>query len=151
MDEQAQLDLRGLIQNYFRKDFENAVIIDFLARYHGVEISISTLKRRLQDYGLRRRRRAGDGDESRENQDRLRDIISHEMSEAGELRGYRSIWHSLRLEHGINVPRALVAEIMRDIDPVGVQLRKRRKLKRRRYVNSGPNYCWHVDGNISYS
>ena len=119
MDEQAQLDLRGLIQNYFRKGFENAVIIDFLVRYHGVEISISTLKRRLQDYGLRRRRRAGDGDESRENQDRLRDTISHEMSEAGELRGYRSIWHSLRLEHGINVPRALVAEIMRDIDPVG--------------------------------
>ena len=151
MDEQAQLDLRGLIQNYFRKGFENAVIIDFLARYHGVEISISTLKRRLQDYWLRRRRCAGDGDESRENQDRLRDIISHEMSEAGELRGYQSIWHSLRLEHGINVPRALVAEIMRDIDPVGVQLRKRRKLKRRRYVNSGPNYCWHVDGNISYS
>lgn len=150
MDEQDQFYLRALIQNYFRKGFENAVIIDFLARYHGVEISISTLKRRLQDYGLRRRRRhQGDGgDSSQGNQDRLRHIISHEMSEAGELRGYRSIWHSLRLEHGINVPRALVAEIMRDIDPVGVQLRRRRKLKRRRYVNSGPNYCWHVDGNI---
>lgn len=32
------------------------------------------------------------------------------------------------------------------IDPEGVERRKRRRLKRRRYSNPGPNFLWHVDG-----
>ena len=33
------------------------------------------------------------------------------------------------------------------LDLAGVTERNRHKLKRRKYNSSGPNYCWHVDGN----
>lgn len=32
------------------------------------------------------------------------------------------------------------------LDPVGVELRKRRCLRRRQYYNRGPDYTWHIDG-----
>ena len=32
-----------------------------------------------------------------------------------------------------------------DKDPEGVQLRKRRRLRRRKYINM-PNFVWHIDG-----
>lgn len=44
------------------------------------------------------------------------------------------------------MPRALVAAILREVDPQGTQLRKSRRLKRRVYRNPGPNYAWHIDG-----
>ena len=56
------------------------------------------------------------------------------------------MWHILRLRHHINVPRQLVASIMREVDPEGVQLRKRRRLHRRTYVSPRPNFAWHADG-----
>ena len=33
------------------------------------------------------------------------------------------------------------------LDLARVTERNRHKLKRRKYNSSGPNYCWHVDGN----
>ena len=35
---------------------------------------------------------------------------------------------------------------LRIIDPEGVECRKRRRLKRRRYITPGPNFLWHIDG-----
>ena len=35
---------------------------------------------------------------------------------------------------------------VRVIDPEGVDLRRRRRLKRRKYASPGPNFLWHVDG-----
>ena len=33
--------------------------------------------------------------------------------------------------------------VLRSIDPEG---RSKRRLKRRKYINCGPNYVWHIDG-----
>lgn len=33
------------------------------------------------------------------------------------------------------------------IDPESVDRRKKHKLIRRHYVNPGPNFMWHIDGN----
>ena len=44
--------------------------------------------------------------------------------------------------------RSLVATILREVDLVGVQQRRRCRLSRRKYVSYGPNFCWHVDGNF---
>ena len=35
---------------------------------------------------------------------------------------------------------------IRIIDPEGVERRRRRRLKRRKYVTPGPNFLWHIDG-----
>ena len=48
-------EVRRLIEHYFHRGFQNQVIVDFLNNRHGVTMSLSTLKRRLRDYGLSRR------------------------------------------------------------------------------------------------
>ena len=135
----ADEELRTVIERYFHRGYENKVILDFLNRHHGITISISTLKRRLRDYGLRRR---GVNVE----EDQLENVIRQEMSGPGELRGYRAIWHSLRLNHQIHVPRGRVAELLRELNPAATQQRRSRRLARRTYTSYGPNFCWHVDG-----
>ena len=59
--------------------------------------------------------------------------------------GYRSVWHTLRLD-GIQVPQQVVATVVREPDPLGCEMRKVKRLKRRKYYAPGPNFCWHIDG-----
>ena len=132
-------NLKQLIERYFHLGYENNVIIDVLKCQHDIQISFSNLKRRLQDYGLNRRRVDVD-----ENQ--LRQLIQTEISGPGELRGYRAVWHSLRLNHHLHIPRGVVARILRELDPEGTLQRRSRRLKRRKYTSYGPNFCWHADG-----
>ena len=134
-------DEREITHNYFNLGYENEVILQFLADYHDIRMSLSTLKCRLRDYGLTERR----GNDV--NVDQLRDILRNEILGSGESQGYRAVWHSLRLVNQIHVPRHLVATILQEVDPVGVQQRRGRRLSQRRYVSYGPNFCWHGDGN----
>ncbi|CAB4042456.1 Hypothetical predicted protein, partial [Paramuricea clavata] len=128
---------KEIIQHYFHRGFPYDVILDFLSK-HGISISLRTLKRRLQKYGLRKRN--SDVDE-----ETVRNLVRSEMANAGEQSGYRTIWHALRLIHNIHPPRTLVAEILHELDPEASNARRSRKLKRRKYLSPGPNYCWHVD------
>ena len=82
------------VDRYFHLGFKNQVILDFLKSRHGIPLSLSTLKRRLHDYGLKRR---GAQIEDQE----LREILLREISGPGQLRGYRAVWQSLRLKHHI--------------------------------------------------
>ncbi|KAK3087386.1 hypothetical protein FSP39_005257 [Pinctada imbricata] len=41
--------------------------------------------------------------------------------------------------------RQIVADILRELDPEGVQGRTRHRFSRRSYVNKGPNYLIHLD------
>ena len=133
---------RVFIEKYFHRGYENKVIIDFLSCYHNIHMSLATLKRRLQSYGLGRRKQNIDDDA-------LKDLIQREMSGPGQLRGYRAIWHSLRLVHHVHVARRRVAEILRELNPEACEQRRRRRLVRRKYSSYGPNFCWHVDGKPS--
>ena len=125
------------MKRYFHRGFENQVILEFLKNRHGITMCLLTLKRRLRDYGLKRR---GAQIEDQE----LREILLREISGRGQLRGYRAVWH--RLKHHIHVPRERVANLLRELNPDGTRERRRRKLTRRRYISNGPNFCWHVDG-----
>ena len=64
---------------------------------------------------------------------------------SGSAMGYRSIWHTLELE-GIHVPRIIVQDLFKEMDPEGSELQRKHRLKRRVYHNPGPNYSWHIDG-----
>ena len=111
-------------------------------------MSVRTLKRRLKGYHLSRRE---DWEEdANTNEEHVRMLIWQEMQcAAGCLAGYRKMWHILRLKHHLHVPRRLVATILRDLDPEASDMRRRKKLKRRRYVSQGPNQCWHIDGMLN--
>ena len=79
------------------------------------------------------------------NEQEVKDIITREVDNGCGYLGYRAIWHLLLLEYQLQVPRHLVAQIANEVDPYGVQLRKRRRFTRRRYLNYGPNCCWHAE------
>ena len=105
------------------------------------------MKRRLKDYGLRKRDAV-----KADLVERVRDLILLEICTGPDsLSGYRTMWHVLRLRHNIHVPRRLVELLMREVDPRGVEIRKHRSLRRRMYVSPGPNFCWHIDGMTNLS
>eukprot|EP00112_Aurelia_sp_Birch-Aquarium-sp1_P023513 Seg7030.2 transcript_id=Seg7030.2/GoldUCD/mRNA.D3Y31 product="hypothetical protein" protein_id=Seg7030.2/GoldUCD/D3Y31 len=94
--------------------------------------------RRLSILDLRRRHRQYDVN-------LVRAEIRTLMDGPNSSRGYRAIWPQLQMQ-GISVPRNLVENLLREIDPNGVQQRRARRLQRRVYRNEGPNQVWHCDG-----
>lgn len=139
-DTECNFDEEAIITYYFNRGFEYNEILLFLVKYHNHHISYSTLLRRLRQYGLSRQKQPSE-DILKEVRKRIQEIIDG----PGSMGGYRTVWHTLELE-GVRVPRIVVQEIIRELDPEGTELRKRHCLKRRQYHNPGPNYAWHVDG-----
>ena len=50
------------------------------------------------------------------------------------------------LNSRLTADKETVRLILKSLDPVGVDKRKRRKLTRREYYSFGPNHTWHIDG-----
>ena len=46
----------------------------------------------------------------------------------------------------IFVKRARVMRFLKELDPEGVESRKKKRLRRRLYHAKGPNFIWHIDG-----
>ena len=126
------------LKYYFAQGYEYSVILEFLSRYHGVTMSLRTLKNRFKVLGLARKSAEYD-------EDLVRARIQREIDGPGCMAGYRSMWHALRSE-GYMIPREKVASILRELDPDGCEERRAHRLKRRAYINPGPNFCWHLDG-----
>ena len=84
------------------------------------------------------------------NESPLEDIVSPILEElensCGSFAGYRQLTRRLRRKYNLIVRRDTIMKSLRVIDPEGVERRKRRRLKRRRYVTPDPNFLWHVDG-----
>ena len=139
-DTELNFDEEGIITYYFNRGFEYSEILLFLVKHQNHHISYSTLLRRLRQYGLSRQKQPSE-DELKAVRKRIEEIIDG----PGSMGGYRTVWHTLELE-GLRVPRIVVQEIIRELDPEGTELRKSHCLKRRQYHNPGPNYAWHVDG-----
>ena len=102
-------------------------------------MSKRTFKRRLCQYGLKRR--------SRNITDAaLRQIMEMELTGPSAHKGCRGIWSVLRCSYGITVTRDTVMKLLRELDPDGTEQRRAHRLHRRLYRSEGPNTCWHVDG-----
>ena len=72
--------------------------------------------------------------------------MKSEIQGTASMRGYCGLWHSLKTNYGIIVQRDLVMNVLKEIDPEETNMRKARRLRRRKYVSEGPNSCWHADG-----
>ena len=132
-------DERETISYYFKKGYKYATIGLFLRLHHSIEISIRTLKRRLQTYGLHRK--IGNITE-----DNLKQIILIEVEGSAVAKGYRALWSSLKVSYRVNIKRDVMMKLLRELDPNGSENRKAHRLRRRQYVSVGPNFCWHTDG-----
>ena len=128
-----------IITYYFQKNYSYDAVIMFLAIYHNIVISKRTFKRRLHQYGLKKRK-------SNISDASLRRIIEEELKGPAALKGYRGMWNALKCSYGINVKRDTVMTLLQELDPEGIELRKSRRLTRRIYRSQGSNSCWHVDG-----
>ena len=123
-----------VIESYFLAGFEYETIL-----YHGINYSMSTFKRRLKEYGLKRK----NGYEIDDNH--IAEIIQEELDGPCCVLAYRSMRPILRIKYGLCVSRDRVQIILKQLDPDRTEERKRHRLKRT-YRSSGPNECWHIDG-----
>ena len=101
---------KRLIENYFYSGYEYNVIVHLLGKFHGIFISLSTLKRQMKIYRLRR------NSGTTYNGNYVRGVISRKLNGPGCMGGYRSMW---RIAHGITVPRNEVQKLMKELDPEG--------------------------------
>lgn len=111
MDDQLELT-----SSYFKQGYTNLEMLEFL-KLQGMTISISTLKRRLRTLGLSRR-------PANMPLDELKGIVERELDGSGCFVWYHRIWARLRRK-GYMVKRITVMKLLRELDPEGVESRKR--------------------------
>ena len=129
-------DYLELISQYFRQDYNNLEIFEFL-KLHRVSFSLSTLKRRLASLGLSRKTNISD--------DELRSAIEKELGKSGCFVGWCKTWARIR-KRGIVVKRARAVTLLKELDPDGVETWWKKRLRRRAYHTKEANFIWHIDG-----
>lgn len=130
-----------LITDYFKQGFKYSEILSFLLVKHGILMSLRQLKRILKRLNLKRR-----GLNLCTPIENVIDMVQMEIVASGHSVGYRTVWRRLKINHNLHVRRDDVMNIMKALDPDGVEMRKSHRLKRRFYCAKGPNYIWHLDG-----
>ena len=78
-------------------------------------------------------------------QDIMTEIVN-EIRSNGSDKGYRAMYQALTRK-GFAVDKDSVRLALKELDPEGVALRSRHKLRIRKYYGKGPNDIWHLDGN----
>ena len=129
-----------LIESYFNLGFGYEEILGFLVLCHGIRLSLRHLKRILKGLNLKRRCNRYDMEE-------VIFAIEYDLSRSGNCVGYQQMHQRLRNDYGIIVDRETVRLALKQLDPKSVNARLCKRLRSRQYVNQGPNYLWHLDGN----
>ena len=124
---EVKVDEDTIIKYYFQHWFSYEVIILLLAKHHKHEISYRTPLRRLKAYGLGRRG-FFTKDDSNSTIQIARQYVSEIINGPGLSGEYRTIWHTLAME-GLQVPCIIVQDILKELDPEGLQLRKAHHLR----------------------
>ena len=114
-------------------------ILNIINQHHDKVLTFRTLKRICKHKGLNR---CTNVDPSL-----LADAINIELGSSLSLVGYRQMAENLNVKYGINTSRESVRKILKILDPVGVENRKRKLIRRRIYISDGPADIFHIDGN----
>ena len=126
----ATTEEEDIIIHYFNAGFNYTSILMFLQKFHHINISLSTLKRRLKKYGANKQQNVNDSV--------VRNIISQQIFGSPlSLLGYRSWWNLLKLKYGISIPRDRIMHILKELDPEATDQRRSRRLRRRQYSSPG--------------
>ena len=72
-------------------------------------------------------------------------FIEDELTGSSLCFGYQYMLQKLH-NNGLTADKETVRLILKSLDPVGVDKRKRRKLTSQEYYSFGPNHTWHIDG-----
>ena len=139
MDEDSEQNLKELILTYFRRGFLYEDVFKFLKKRYDITFSIRTFHRIIKELNLKRKNVSFLTNE-------LINDVQESIESGGENRGYRNIRQRL-IQKGKPYTFNSVRLALKSIDPDGVARRSKHRLKRRKYINCGPNYVWHIDGN----
>ena len=104
-----------LINHYFSLGLQYSEILAFLLSFHGIQQSLRQLRRILRREGLRRRKDHSDIEQ-------VVNAIETELEGSGNRIGYRQMHQRLRNDYGLVVQKEIVREIIKELDPVGVQV-----------------------------
>lgn len=129
--------LTDLIYFYFLLGLSHKDILLALSHVDRIIISMWTLRRHLKHLRLYRRK----------NQTDLLEValfLIDELNRYGKLHGYK-LQHPKCIQAGFVVSQSVIRHLLSILDPDGVQMRRRNRLRRRMYRNPGPNFLWHVD------
>ena len=102
---------------------------------YGFQTNLSTLKRRLRDPLAT----------VRSSNEEIRRAVQEELNSSVSRIGYRRV-HLPLVHKGLVVRKHDIRLLVKELDPEGVVLRKRRHLYRLKYSNLGLNFTGHIDG-----
>ena len=105
-----------IIEKYFNDGYDYNMINTILAKRHRINMSLRTLKRRLQVYGLKRNQNVSN--------EALKEIMRREVQGSSSRLGYRVTWNLLRVSYGIRTPRNVVVRMLKELDPVATEERR---------------------------
>ena len=118
------------IEKYFTLGFTASEILSFLLNVYGIRLS---LLRILKNRGCIRREQSTD-------MSIIVQAVEHELRGSGSIIGYRSMHQRLTTDHQLIVTRNIVRQVLKILDPEGVQAGSGHRLRRRNYGTKGPNY-----------
>ena len=127
-----------IIRHYTLKGFTQKEIVSLLLSVHNVQVSVRTVKRTVKELELTKQT-------SRGTYTRAVQFAQQHLQGSAQCLGYRAFWKRLQ-QNDIHISQKKTLELLRLLDGKGVAERKRGAIRRRNYVNPGPNFAWHVDG-----
>ena len=106
--------LKQELSAYVSQGLKREEILDFVKRdYQEYTWSFRTLDRRLRAFDIYYTDKGI-------SVEQIQDAVRKELDGPGQLLGYRAMQNKLRQEHGLNVPRDLVHDVMYDLDEEGL-------------------------------
>ena len=137
-------NLKEVLTKYVQQGLQRSEALDFLRReFAEYAWSIRSLDRRLRHFNIFY------NDMSVEIQN-VKEAVDEELKGPGKLLGYRALHKKIRLEHGLNVTRDQVYDVMSELDPKGLEARgnvgAKRQRKKGNFTTRGSNWVHSLDG-----
>ena len=129
---------------YIKQGLQREEISDFLTRdFAQYAWSLRTLDRRLRYFDIYYH-------DKNVSVDKVKEAVKKELDGPGKLLGYREMYHKVRQDHELKVPRDLVHAAMYDLDPKGLEARgpvgKKKAKTKGSFSSKGPNFVHSLDG-----
>ena len=102
---------------YIKQSLQREEILDFLTRdFAQFAWSLRILDRRLRYFDIYYH-------DNNVSVDKVKEAVRKELDGLGKLPGYRAMYHKVRQNHELNIPRDLVHAAMYHLDPKGLEAR----------------------------
>ena len=128
------IELRGRLEELVRRRYSRSEILTIVKKqYPQYAWSIGTLAIRLDHFSIKYINYDISINE-------VRDAVSNELDGPGCKLGYRAMTQKIREIHKLNVPRDIVYDMMKDIDPEGLESRggvgvSRKRKRNKRFIS----------------